>query len=145
MSIFQSLSTALSSIGLIVALASCDTSHSGTPNAELSSAELKTNLSGKMVNYEAPRTFDARVHEVFNEDGRWSGVRYSVGPFPFSGRWFVRENQLCTILESGQLGERFQHGAVCRRVRWGPRGSELLMEHIMDRNGMMVLDVRELR
>ena len=63
-------------LAVFAALAGCDASPHGAPNADLTSDELKANFSGKSVRYEPRRTYDAGVVEDFHMDGTWTGRRF---------------------------------------------------------------------
>ncbi len=95
--------------------------------------------------YEPPGTADAGAHEEYHENGSWSGMRYSRGPIPFSGRWHVEDDRLCVTAESGLVAGRLSDGPVCRAVWRDGRSGDLLMEHAMAQGrGLLVLSIRPL-
>lgn len=101
----------------------------------LGSDEISAALLGRLVAYSPPGMADAGTHEEFHEDGRWSGIRYSRGPIPFSGRWHVEDGRLCVAAEQGYVAGQLKDGPLCRALWRDPKSGELLMEHAMYQGG----------
>jgi hypothetical protein len=138
---------------IVAALASCGSESATTGSQpelrQLSTNEISSELRGKLVSYSPPGSADAGVHEEYHSNGRWEGVRYGRGPFPFAGRWKVQKNQLCVRSESGLSGSQWERGWVCRNV-WKSSSGKLLMPHLTPGlasqlgAGLMKLSVRQL-
>ena len=96
----------------------------------LTSDEITSALRGRIVSYSPPGWSDAGVQEEYDEDGGWTGMRFGRGPFPFSGSWTIRKDQLCVRAEKGLTGDKWQHGWVCRKV-WMDSSGKLLMAHMI--------------
>lgn len=110
----------------------------------LSSVEIRSALAGNLARYSPPGWADAGAHEEYH-DGRWSGVRYSRGPIPFSGRWHVDDSRLCVTAERGYVAGRLREGALCRAVWRDGRTGDLLMDHAMNQErGLLRLSIQPL-
>ena len=111
----------------------------------LGSDEIRAALLGRLVAYDPPGTADAGAHEEYHEDGRWSGLRYSRGPIPFSGRWHVEDDRLCVAAEQGRVAGQLRNGPLCRALWRDPKSGDLLMEHAMYQGqGLLRLSTRAL-
>ena len=98
----------------------------------LTSAEIQKALSGKIIVYSPAGWADADVSEEYHTDGTWGGILYSVGPTPFSGRWFVANDQVCVVAERG-VAQRWHDGQYCRDL-WRERTTgHLRMTYLADR------------
>jgi hypothetical protein len=107
----------------------------------LDSANIGTSLAGKSVSYNPPGWADTGVNEEYREDGVWQGLRLGRGPMPYSGRWRIAGDRLCTTAETGlrPIGQE-----ICREVWRDPRTGELLMEHIAGvERGLMRLTIQQ--
>lgn len=111
---------------------------------QLTAGEIGAALRGKLVSYEPPGSADMGVHEEYHPDGRWAGIRYGRGPMPFSGRWQVRNGQLCVRAGQGLTGEPWKRGWVCRKVWRDARSRRLHMKHMTLDTGPLELTVRPL-
>lgn len=116
---------------------------------QLHEVEIRQALSGKFVSYD-PGCCDNRMHEEFHADGKWRGILYGRGPMPFTGRWTIDHDQLCTIADPGSLAESWHEGEYCRDVMRNNESTKLIMEYLQDRtssshkHGLQVLEVGDI-
>jgi hypothetical protein len=110
----------------------------------LSSAEIRHNLIGKLIDYSPPGSADAGMVEAFHEDGKWWGTYLSRGPINFSGRWNIEANQLCVVADRGSWAEKWHAGKYCRQVWENKRIGQLLLDHLTGHDGLQIVRVREL-
>lgn len=96
----------------------------------LRQAEIRKALTGKLVSYSPPGWADAGVHEEYHSNGTWRGIRYGRGPIPFSGRWSIRNDQLCVQADKETIAVRFPSGQRCRHVWRDEATGRLWINHL---------------
>lgn len=113
----------------------------------LSSPEIRTALTDKIISYSPPGWADADISEVFYSDGKWIGTYYSRGPIGFSGRWIIEGNAICVTPDANAIVSKWFSGSRCRTVWRGGNDKGLSIEHLDPRqapSGPLVVSIRDL-
>ncbi|MGY4397350.1 hypothetical protein ACVWZA_002544 [Sphingomonas sp. UYAg733] len=113
----------------------------------LSSPEIRTALTDKMISYSPPGWADAGISEVFYSDGKWIGTYYSRGPIEFSGRWIIESNEICVTPDAKAIVSKWFSGSRCRTVWRGGNDNGLSIEHLDPRqapSGPLAVSIKDL-
>uniref|UniRef100_UPI0035CBF56D hypothetical protein n=1 Tax=uncultured Sphingomonas sp. TaxID=158754 RepID=UPI0035CBF56D len=86
----------------------------------LNSTEIRKALVGKSIRYRLSNGSDMGMYEEFHSNGVWSGARSGRGPWQFSGRWLITDNEICVTAKAGTSYESSYPGQHCRKI-WRDR------------------------
>lgn len=118
---------------------------------QLNAAKIRKALIGKSVSYSPPGSADAGLHEEYHSDGTWRGALYGAAIIGFTGRWIIKDGELCVTADPRTIAEHWHAGQYCRQV-WRDRGSsQLRMIYLTDQPssshnlGPQILHVRDLK
>ncbi len=118
---------------------------------QLNTAEIRNALIDKSVSYSPPGSADAGFHEEYHSDGTWRGALYGAAITGFTGRWIIKDGELCVTADPRTIAEHWHAGQYCRQV-WRDRGSsQLRMNYLTDQPssshnlGPQILYMRDLR